>query len=194
MKVTVKKTQLLCISLLNGCLTSAAILPTGDEVQIASTETMKLVGFTFVDAPGVGAHVDEIREEYRRKVWMLFHLREAGIKGSNLFRLYCCYVRLRIEYLSVAYHSMLLKGQAEALEKLHRYAVGVCFGFEVSTRITLANMNIKPLAERRLRRVDAFANKVANNPRFGHWFPIREEGPMPLRSRRAVLETRSRTE
>ena len=194
MKVNVKKTQLLCISPSNGCLTSAAIQPTDDGEPITSNETMKLVGFTFGDVPGVGAHVDAIREEYRRKIWMLFHLREAGIRGWNLFRLYCCYIRSRIEYLSVAYHSMLLKGQAEALEKLHRYAVGVCFGFEVSTRITMADMNIEPLSERRLRRVDAFASKVASNPRFSHWFPIREEGPMLLRNRRVVLETRSRTE
>ena len=194
MKVNVKKTQLLCISPSNGCLTSAAIQPTDDGEPITSNETMKLVGFTFGDVPGVGAHVDAIREEYRRKIWMLFHLREAGIRGWNLFRLYCCYIRSRIEYLSVAYHSMLLKGQAEALEKLHQYAVGVCFGFEVSTRITMADMNIEPLSERRLRRVDAFASKVASNPRFSHWFPIREEGPMLLRNRRVVLETRSRTE
>ena len=63
------------------------------------------------------------------KVWLLFHLHEAGIKGVNLFRLYCVYIRSRIEYLSAAYHSILLAGQAEALERLHRYAVRVCFGF-----------------------------------------------------------------
>ena len=130
MNVNVKKTQLLCISPRNGCNTTAAILAGGDEGWIHSTDRMKLVGFTFGPSPSVEFHVDAIREEYRRKVWLLFHLHEAGIRGNNLFRLYCVYIRSRIEYLSSAYHSMLLVGQAEALERLHRYAVRVCFGFQ----------------------------------------------------------------
>ena len=151
MKVNVRKTQLLCISPLNGCLTSAAIHPTDTGAPVTSSNTMKLVGFAFGDTPGVGTHVDAICEDYRMRVWMLFHLRGVGIKGWNLFRLYCCYIRSRVEYLSVAYHSMLLKGQAEALEKLHRYAVGVCFGFEVDTGTAMAEQNIETLSERMIR-------------------------------------------
>lgn len=156
--------------------------------------TMKLVDLTFGEEPGAGAHVAAIREDYRMKVWMLFHLREAGIKGMNLFKLYASYIRSRIEYLSVAYHSLLLKGQAEAPERLHRYAVGVCFVFEVGTRTTMMTLNIETLRERRQRRVDSFIGKVAHNPRFGHWFPTREGGTMALRNLRRIQETRSRTE
>ena len=193
MKVNVKKTQLLCISPRNGCNTTAAILAGGDEGWIHSTDRMKLVGFTFGPSASVEFHVDAIREEYRRKVWLLFHLHEAGIRGNNLFRLYCVYIRSRIEYLSSAYHSMLLVGQAEALERLHRYAVRVCFGFQGDVGVLTEEMGIETLCTRRERRLDSFITKTARNPRFAHWFPMRVDGTMGLRAPRRIQEDRSRT-
>ena len=192
MRVNVGKTQLLCISPNNGCITSAAINVDGDDVR--SSPTMKLVGFTFGSSPTAEAHVLSIREEYRRKVWFLFHLREAGIRGTNLYKLYCCYLWSRIEYLSAAYHSMLLKGQAESLERLHRYALRVCFGFAGDIRETMVQLSIASLKERRERRLDAFIAKAARNPRFRHWFPLQPEGNMGLRNRRCIEETRCKTQ
>ena len=192
MRVNVKKTQLLCISPNNGCITSAYVKANGDYVW--SSPAMKLVGFTFSGSPTAEAHVLSIREEYCRKVWFLFHLRESGIKGINLYKLYCRYLCLRIEYLSAAYHSMLLKGQAESLERLHRYALRVCFGFAGDIRETLAELSIATLQERRVRRTDAFIAKAARNPRFRHWFPLRLEGGMELRNRRRIEETRCKTQ
>ena len=71
MRVNVKKTQLLCISPNNGCLTSAVIQASGETIR--SSTTMRLVGFTFGASPSTDAHVYGIREECRRKVWFLFH-------------------------------------------------------------------------------------------------------------------------
>ena len=139
------------------------------------------------------AHVNAIRNDYRAKDWFLFHLREAGIKDQALYKLYCCYLRSRMEYLSAAYHSMLLKGQAEALERLHRYAIGVCFGFNHDIRALMAERGIETLEDRRTRRSDRFITKAAANPTFGHWFPQRPAPSMELRNRREILQTRSRT-
>lgn len=147
---------------------------------------MKLVGFTFGDNPTVGPHIEAVHEDFICKVWMLFHLREAGIKGRNLYQLYCCYIRSRIEYLSPAYHSMLLKGHVELLERLHRYALRVCFGFEGDIRDTMIQLGLETLATRRQRRVDKFIAKSAANPQFQHWFPAREGGERYLRSHRRV--------
>ena len=152
------------------------------------------MGFTFGSDPTAGAHVMAIREDFRRKIWLLFHWREAGIKGMLLYRLYCCYIRSRIEYMSAAYHSMLHKGQAESLEKLHRYTLRVCFGFERDIREVMTERGIESLIDRRVRRVDRFIMKTFNNPKFAHWFPRRQEGTMALRSRRMVEEIKSRTE
>ena len=63
---------------------------------------MKLVGFTFGQCPTVGPHIAATHEDFIVKVWMLLNLREAGIKGMNLYKLYCCFIRSRIEYISAA--------------------------------------------------------------------------------------------
>ena len=84
------------------------IRPVGCDEVIQSGEEIKLVGFTFGTLPGVAAHVQVVGLMFRRKAWMLFHLKEAGIKGDNLYKLYCCFIRSCIEYLSPVYHLMLL--------------------------------------------------------------------------------------
>ena len=103
MKINAKKTQLLVISPDNGCVTSAVIDP-GDGQLVRSVDRMKLVGFTFGDTPSAGLHVESIEEQYKRKKWMLYHLRDAGLKGRQLYRLYCCYVRSSFEYCSPGCH------------------------------------------------------------------------------------------
>ena len=153
-----------------------------------------MVGFTFGSAPSVDAHVEAIRWEFRRKIWMLFHLHDAGIRGGNLYKLYCCYLRSRMEYMSAAYHSMLLKGHAETLEKLHRFALRVCFGSGEDIRSVMSELGIETLVARRMRRVDSFAAKAAANPRFSHWFPLRNELGMELRHREKIAEDKTKTE
>ena len=124
MRVIVNKTQLLCISPNNSCDTSAAINPDGNH-WIQSCEVLKLVGFVFEASPGTSAHIDRIKDTFRRKVWSLFFLRDAGIKGQRLYKLYFEYIRSMMEYASPVFHYMLLKGQAEDLERLYRYALRV---------------------------------------------------------------------
>ena len=99
MAINAKKTQLLVISPPNRCVTKAT-LATRDGHTINLVDTMRLVGLTFGSSPGAGAHVEAIGEKYRKKKWMLYHLRDAGFTGDHLYKLYCCYVRSMIEYCS----------------------------------------------------------------------------------------------
>ena len=122
------------------------------------------------------------------------HWREAGIRDDNLYKLYCCYVRSRMEYMSAVYHSMLHRGHVESLERLHRFALRVCYGFEGDIRRVMSEKGIERLEDRRRRRFDTFITRTANNPRFAHWFPIRPGSGFGLRRRREVEEIRSRTE
>ena len=122
MKINRKKTQLLAISPNNGCRTDSS-LAVGDGVIVESQPEMRLVGFNFGTAPNASSHVATIREKFRLKIWMLYHLRRAGFKDRTLYRLYCCYLRTVIEYCSVVYHSLLTKAHAEDLERIHRQAI-----------------------------------------------------------------------
>ena len=193
MKINTKKTQLLVISPMNGCDTSAEFTTsTGERVE--SIPTLKLVGFTFGAKPGAGAHVEAIAEQYQKKKWMLYHLRDAGFKGKQLFCLYCCYVRSGIEYCSVVYHSLLNGLQGERLERLQRHAVRVCFGYDTPVEETMEAQAIQSLKERRVRRCDKFITKAMRSDRFGgKWFPVRGAITWDLRQRRNIQEMAART-
>ena len=193
MAINGKKTQLLVVSPPNGCRTVATLATrSGDTVK--SVDSMKLVGFTFGDSPGVGAHVQTIAEKYKRKKWMLYHLRNAGFRGTHLYKLYCCYVRSVIEYCSPVYHPLLNGSQELRLERLQRHALRVCYGSEVPVERVMEEHNIATLRERRVRRCDSFIKKAAANPLFApSWFPRRPGGHMGLRDRREVAETQATT-
>ena len=79
MKINTSKTQLMVISPPNGCNSSAIIKVRGAVVESATA--MKLIGFHFGESPGAEAHAVQLRNKFRRKIWIIYHLREAGLKG-----------------------------------------------------------------------------------------------------------------
>ena len=190
MAINRKKTQLLVISPPNGCDTRA-VLKVGDE-EIRSQTHLKLVGFSFCEKPNASAHVEQIREKVRVRIWMMYHLKRAGFRGRNLYRLYCCYLRTLVEYCSVVYHSLLTATQSEVLERLHRQAIRICYGNDEPVADIMANEGIETLESRRLRRCDAFVRKASTNPNFsGRWFGRRPEAGYDLRRRREIFEPRA---
>lgn len=191
MMINCNKTQLLCLSPNNGCRTTGSLGT--EEGQVAAVESLKLVGFVFGSSPDVSAHMGYLQSKFRAKVWLLYHLREAGIKGERLFRMFCIYIRSVLEYCSPVYHSMMSIGQAEQLESLQRHAARVCFGNDRPIRIVMEERGIESLAERRLARTDKFIIRAVNDPRFGSWFQTRQEDAYNLRDRRAFFEAPART-
>lgn len=152
---------------------------TSNKASVESGNGLKLVGFHFGTDSGASQHVEEVQVAFRRKTWLLFKLREAGIKGEPLFKLYCCYyVSAVIKYCSVVYHSLLNKGQAHALERLDQYTVRVCLGSATSADETMEQHGIEMLEWRSMRRFDVFAHKATANLKFQHWFPRRNEDVM----------------
>ena len=190
MRVNPLKTQLLVIGPRNGQVNEATITSrTGDTVS--AIPQLKLVGFTFGTEPNAGAHMQYIRDRFRRRVWMLYHLRKAGFKKRPLYALYCVYIRSIIEYCSVVYHPMLTKGQEEDLERLHRLAIRICYDFDTPIETIMAANGIETLAVRRIRRCDAFIRKARSNPKFAdRWFPPRGQVGWDVRNRRRIQEGR----
>ena len=193
MKINTKKTQLLVISPPNGCDTTGSFSVVPNH-RVDSAEKLRLVGFTFGTTSDAGAHVAAIEQQYRVKKWLLYHLRDAGFKGRDLFRLYCCYVRSMIEYCSPVYHQLLSAGQNERLERLHRHAVRMCFGYEVPVGQTMENECIEMLEARWQRRTDNYVKKSVNNLRFAEaWFPPRDGEERQLRAHRMIQKIRAAT-
>ena len=192
MRINHIKMQLLVISPRNGYSTGAAM--DVNDVEIRSVDRLKLVGFTFGSKPNAHAHVEALGLRFRTKIWMLYNLRKAGFKRRLLFKLYCCYLRSILEYCSVVYHALLTGGQAEALEKMHRHAVRICYRFDENIAEVMQENCIESLMARRERRCDTFIRKSLANPRFGpRWFSSRPPGERVLRRRREILEPRAAT-
>ena len=186
MVINCVKTQLLCMSPNNGCRTMARVFTPDGPVDLVGT--LKLVGFVFGNEPNAAAQIGHLLEKFRVKVWLLFHLRGAGIKEERLFMLYCVYIRSMLEYCSPVYHSILMAGQAETLERLQRHAARVCFGND-QIREVMAQKGIDTLETRRQARVDCFILKTVSNVRFGlEWYQRREEVGHNLRERRTFFE------
>lgn len=151
MSINKKKTQLLVVSPPNGYDTVASLKIEGEE-DVASVDRLKLVGFTFGTSPNVAEHVADLQAKFRRSIWMIYHLREAGMRGNALYRMYCCYVRSKLEYCLPVFHSLLTAGQAATLERLHELAVGICFGFHREPAEIMTEMGIETLERRRIHR------------------------------------------
>ena len=192
MIINCKKTQMLVMSPANGCRTVASV-PT-PEGPVHSVDTLKLVGFMFGSSPDVTAHVQMLLDKFRVKVWLLFHLREAGVREERLFQLYCVYVRSVLEYCSPVYHSLLTQGQAESLERLQRHAGWICFGSHHPIGKVFEERGVALLEERRVARVDKFIEKALADTRFGpRWFPRRPAPEYSLRDRRVFEEPQVKT-
>lgn len=190
MVINKKKTQLLTISPPNGCNTTAMIRV--GEHEVVSQKEMKLVGFMFCDKPDASGHVAQIREKFKVRIWMMYHLRRAGFKERQLYRLYCCYLRTVIEHCAVVYHSLLSAGQREDLERIHRHAIRICYGRDRPIAEVMQTEMIETLEARRVRRCDGFIRKAVANPTFaGHWFLARPESGHVLRRRRQIFEPRA---
>ena len=155
MKINEWKTQLLVISPPNRC-TTVASFTAGEGIVVGSVNKLQLVGFTFGDSPDAGEHVQILVDWYGRKKWMLYHLRNAGFKADQLYKLYACYIRSIIEYCAPVYHSLLNRGQEEQLERLQRHAIRVCNGYKTPVEQHMEAAAISTLKDRRVRRIDKF--------------------------------------
>ena len=77
MKVNQAKTQLLCISASNSSDISSYIKH-GNQ-KIVSGQELKILGFKFSTQPTVKLHVSYMLEKARKKLWILRHVKKAGV-------------------------------------------------------------------------------------------------------------------
>ena len=163
------------------------------EERIRSTDSLKLLGFTFGSESNVNCHVIEIQRRFRARFWALIHLKKSGFKAKELFDLYKIFIRPVIEFCAVVYHSMLTNKQVLEIERLQKQVVKLVFGWEQSYTDICQRYNIETLEERRKTMLDRFVMKTTANPRFSEsWYPLRLPGP-EVRDRRIYMEATART-
>ena len=117
MKINQKKTQLLCISGRNDSTVNTYVRATTGDI-IKSSDTLKILGFTFGTDPTPEAHIKKVEESFRKKIWTLRYLKKAKLDNSDIRDVYCSVIRAGIDYCGPTYHSMLTQGISDRLENL----------------------------------------------------------------------------
>ena len=192
MKLNQQKTVLLCVSAARS-YKPLTYLKTDDGV-IVSGNRLKLLGFHFDNVPSAGAHVKSILQKVRYRTWIIYHLRRLGMSPAGLLNVYSVLIRPCFDYSCVVYNSMLTRSQSEALERQQRKIFKVIYGWDVSYELALARSGLDRLDIRRVKLVEKFSLKMANNPRYAEWFPLNEGGPYDLRQCKKYKEFPFRTE
>ena len=111
--------------------------------------------------------------------------------SADLCKAYTTYLRPVLEYGSIPIHSMLTKQQSNLLEKQQGRTLKIIFGFDKSTNQALLQSGLESLTVRRARAVDKFALKVAADPRYSEWFPLRPEAQRRSRHSNKYVEYHS---
>ena len=192
MSVNLNKTQMLCTSsALHANVQSYVKL---DSTIITSQNSLKILGFHFGQKPTIDIQVEEMSRKFRRRVWILRHLKKAGIPHADLVKLYMSLVLPVLDYSAVVYHSMLSLTQEAELESLQKLALKFIYGVTgVSYDVLLSKAGIQTLKERRLRLVDKFILKSVEHPIYTNWFPTRNFIHYDLRHEKIYEERRTRT-
>ena len=193
MIVNNKKTQMLCVT--GSTNEVKTYMNTGDRNRIVSGNCLKILGFTFGPRPTVHAHLNTVLPKMRRRLWVLYHLRESGMNKNDLTAVYFSLIRSVADFACVAYHSLLTEKQSNALEKIQLRAFKTIYGSKVSYRAVLETFNIQTLKQRRTELFKNFTMKASKNNRFNAaWFPLNHDIDYDMRARKKYKEFKPKTE
>lgn len=183
---------MLCMHANSGIINS--YINTG-ETRIVSGETLKILGFTFGQKPTAEAHVRIMLIKMRRRLWIIIHLKNAGMEKKDLVAVYFSMIRSVADFAAVAYHSLLTRGQSDSIEKIQLRAFKIIYGENTSYESVLKTFNYETLKQRRIKLLTAFALKTSTSGRFVEkWFPLNNDVGYEFRTRKKYLEIQPRTE
>ena len=165
-----------------------------DQTIIRSQPTMKILGFIFGSRPTIDAQFDAISLKFRRRVWILRHLKKSGVPTKDLIKLYQSLVLPVLDYTSIVYHSMLSNTQDQKLESLQKLALRIVYSTTtLSYDELLTKSGLTTLRERRICFIDNFLLKAINHPIYSKWFTLKVFTHHDLRKDNIYEEKYART-
>ena len=90
MKINVKKTKMICVTVAKNSLVNSYINHE-DGTQTYGQEELKMLGFMFGRRLNTSAHISHIRKKFYATLWVIRHLSRAGVKKDELSRIYQSY-------------------------------------------------------------------------------------------------------
>ena len=192
MKVNHGKTQLLCVSASKSANVTSYVKSGSTKVE--SCDKLKMLGFMFGKDPSVQTHVNFMLEKARKKLWLLRHLKRAGLEVDDMLKLFNTIIRPTVEFAAPTYHPMLNVKMTKEIEGIQKRASKIIFGWDSSYADLIEDGRLKSLEERREELTVKFAIKSEKNPRFREWFPLKAQNELNLRSENKFEEFFTRNE
>ena len=190
MQLNLHKTQLLCIGCPMSCEISSYINIGGTIIE--STNSMKILGYTFGNKPNANLQVEAIRRTVAYRAWAIRHLKRAGVPSPHLIEIYCCFIRALIEYGANTYGGYLTRQQSEELERLQANILRSILGLRRSYSACLRVSGLDRLEKRRELLFAKFARRIEKNTVFRErWLPLAPEVPHDLRTQDKYLEKKA---
>ena len=173
LKINESKTQLLSIS--SAHYDTEARILTESDVEISSTDRLKVLGFVFGPKPSVSYQIENLIRRTNKRFFVLVKYKKNGIPTEKLKDIYCSVMRSVLEYSGVVYHSLLTKYETNLLERVQKRALRAIYGYDHSYEELLVKSGLRSLEERRALALSKFAHKTAKNDKYNEsWFPMRD--------------------
>ena len=194
MQINEEKTQLLCVSDPRQSEIIAHI--DTEDKRIQSVSKMKILGFVFGKDPNVTEHVNYIVQKFNKSLWMLIHLKRAGIREEVLLEVFKVTLRPILEYCAPIYGPMLTNEQIQTIERQQKRALKIIYGFNLHYEDILAIKGLSTQEERRNLASQKFAQKLLITPRFQYLFPenVYPEEMAELRNKKKYKEFQAKTD
>ena len=150
---------------------------------------MKALGMYFSSRPNMWAQVKAIQKGIRSRYWTLRNLKGSGFTDEELVTVYKTIIRPVADYCC-----SLTEEQDYELEKLQNGALKCIYGPGISAREMRDLSGLSTLRQRRIEMTDKFAKKLATNPLFAKWFPLKNTRSSARHGKQAeiYLESKAR--
>ena len=152
----------------------------------------KLLGVILLDDLTWNMHVDSIVKKAAKRVYMLYQLKRAGIRQTDLVNVYVSVVRPVLEYACPVWHTNLTKYLSDNIEMIQKRALKSIFPNNGYDDI-LCDLGMCTLHERRNVICEQYVkNMQGNSHKLHHLLPeercihydMRRENKYPLTKNR----------
>ena len=153
-----------------------------DGVSIDRVHSAKILGVTISDDLTWNVHVDNIVCKARKRLYMLYQLKRAGIKQDDLVRIYVAIVRPVLEYACPVWSTCLPKYLSDDIEVIQKRALKSIFpGLSYVTILDMVKLP-KLLDRREELCRKYFTNMQMSSHKLNHLLPDIRNVPYSLRS------------
>ena len=120
------------------------------------------------------------------RTWELRELANSGFSEKESLKVYKTMLRPIVEYSAVVYNFITTQEQEDDLERVQTRALKDIYGHVYSRKTLMKMSGLETLKERRDKASLKFVQKLANNPRFGGWFPQKRSSSRQLNTQEYV--------